>query len=339
MKRAGLWVGLLMLVGLSTACSSSSTLGGPEIDLISQVQHAPDLVRHSGTRRVESRYLLDGSRDALIYREEIQTDGQGHFKITPLGALQGGVANPSEFIAIQMIRTGFNQRYRDFLVRDLAAFLENYQLTSASTIVQVAGRDCLELNIARVDGSASYEVDLDVQTGLVLRYREFDAAGELYSMMEYETYDADPDLTGVVFHQPNNAEVPLVSADQLPFVPLSPKLLPDSAFTFMEATRITEPVNGGQFAKLTFTDGVETVFFIDGGPDSVNRPSFAPKAGVAPGYAGFSAGQGVELTDEVRVFHEGPLTVVWGNVVGHSIFIVGKAPKGELLDMLTSALP
>ena len=197
-------VAMVASSALLLGCGASSTLGAAEMDLIGQVQNAPDLVRHSGVRRVESYYNLDGASDSLIYRELIQTSGLGRFAITPLGAVQGGLTSSVAFTALQRARAGFHQRYRDFLVRDLAAFLSNYQLKSQGVIVSIAGRDCLQVEVARQDGSASYEVALDVQTGLVLRYREFDLSGALYSMMEYESYDANPDLTGVVFHQESN---------------------------------------------------------------------------------------------------------------------------------------
>jgi len=339
-KHFALLIGsLLLAVALATGCSSSSLAGSPELDLISQVQDAPNRVQHSGTRRVESYYQLDGSGEALIYREEVQADGQGHFAITPLGAVQGGPSNSAEFIAIQMIRAGFNFRYRDFLVRDLTAFLNNYQLISANQVVQIAGRDCLQVEIIRKDGSARYEVALDVATGLVLRYREFDHQGALYSMMEYESYNAAPDQSQVVFHQSTNQEAPLTSASDLHFVPFTPKLLPDSAFTFLEGTIITEPSTGARFAKLSYTDGVETIFFLDGGPDAAAPTLPTLQVGSSSNYAGLTEGHGDGMGDEVRAFHEGPLTVIWGKVSGHSIYLVGKVTETELLEMLTSALP
>jgi hypothetical protein len=338
-----LFSSLLLLVVLATGCGSPVTLGETELGLLGQIQSASSSVRHAGTRRVESYYLLDGTGAPLVYREGYQADGQGHFAITPLGAVQGGPQDPSEFIAIQMIRAGFNQRYRDFRVRDLAAFLVNYKLTSASQIVQVAGRDCLELHIARKDGSTRYEVALDVVTGLVLRYREFDGTGQLFSLMEYETYDANPDQTGVVFHQQVNQEQPLVTAVDLGFSPLVPKLLPDSAFTFLEATKVVEPSSGATFAKLSFTDGVETVFFIDGGPDLKGHakagPQTSPPQTAGPHVAGVLPTSGNGQMDEVRAWHEGPLTVMWGRVAGHQLYLIGKATQADLMGMLLSALP
>jgi len=333
---------LLALVAglLFCGCGASSISGSAEMDLIQMVQNAPHQVRHSGIRRIESYYNLDGNHDNLVYRERVQTDGKGRFAITPLGSTQGGLPSAVAFKAVQLARAGFHQRYRDFLVRDLVAFLDNYELKSQSGIVAVAGRDCLQVDVARQDGSASYEVALDIETGLVLRYREFDATGVLYSMMEYESYDAQPNLVGVQFHQESNQESPLTTVSALGFQPLVPKLLPDSAFRFLEASVVTDPSTGTRMAKLTYTDGVETVFFLDAGPDGNPRTSAAtPKASAGFQAAGYSSGMGPGLSDEVRVFHEGPLTVVWGDVEGHGLYLVGKASQSELLQMFESALP
>lgn len=238
------------------------------------------------------------------------------------------MVSPSEFVTIQMARAGFYHRYRDFRVRDLAAFLENYQLTSNGELVQVAGRDCLQLAVARKDASSSYEVALDITTGQVLRYREFDATGALFSSMEYETYNANPDLTQVEFHQQTNQEQPLVSVADLGFSPLIPTLLPDASFTFLEASVVVDSSTGQKLAKFTFTDGVETIFFLDGGVAPITPPKF----GAPPVAAG--GGQG----DSVNVFHEGALTVMWGQVQGHAVYLVGKVPQDELKQTLQSAL-
>lgn len=340
MKRSiPLLAALTLVVALATGCGSSTLGGGAELDLVGQIQNAPNLVKHSGTRRIESYYHLDGSGEPLIYREEVQADGQGHFAITPLGALQGGPANPAELVAIQLARAGFNFRYRDFLVRDLPAFLNNYSLVSANQVVQVAGRDCLQVEVTRKDASVHYEVALDVVTGLVLRYRELDSQGLLYSMMEYESFNPAPDQSQVVFHQSSNQETPLTDPAALGFVPFTPKLLPDSAFSFLESSSVTDAASGKTFAKLTYTDGVETIFFLDGGPKPAARPLSVGSPGVGSNLAGLSQGEGVELDDEVRSFHEGPLTVIWGDLSGHSLYLVGKATEAELLDMLASALP
>lgn len=340
LSSAWLAVWGLVILTLVQGCGNPSTFGEAELNLIDRVQDAAQRVSHSGVRRIESYYNLDGKSEALVYLEEIQTDGKGHFAITPLGAVQGGPANPDAFFALQLIRRGFHQRYRDFLVRDLDAFLDNYQMKSRAALVQVAGRECLQFDVVRRDSSVRYEVALDSTTGLVLRYRQFDQAGQLYSMMEYESYTANPDLSGVVFQQPITQETPLSEASDLGFEPLTPRLLPDSAFTFLEATSVLEPSSGAKFAKLIYTDGVEPIFFVDGGLEAPVYPNLDSRTGnFEAALASLSQAEGPSIADEVRVFTEGPLTVVWGNVGGHWVLLVGRVTQAELIDMLTSALP
>ncbi|MDF1797732.1 MAG: sigma-E factor regulatory protein RseB domain-containing protein [Planctomycetota bacterium] len=346
----GALFGALGLGILSISCGSSAGLTdgtSGAVDLITQIQQAPYLVSHSGVRRVESNYNLDGQNDHLVYREEVFTDGQGGFAINPLGAITGATLPAGDFQLLQKAREGFHFRYRDFLVRDLAAFLQNYKLTSFGQVVQVAGRDCLELSIERKDASLSFDLAMDVETGLVLRYRELDASGHTYSKMEYESFDPAPDLTGVTLHQPSNQEQPLDPSTpalaQLGFQPFIPKLLPSSGFFFVEASSVVDAL-GTTWAKLSYTDGIETVFFLDAGP---RLPESALGVGVKsssspPGTGGLSGGPdgtAPELQDGVRCFVDGPLTVVWGEVLEHRMILLGKATQSELSGMLQSALP
>jgi hypothetical protein len=322
--------------------SQSLALSPAAVDLITQIQQAPYLVAHGGVRRVESHYDLDGFNDHLVYREQVVTDGQGSFTIDPLGAVQGATLPAGDFQLLQKAREGFHFRYRDFLVRDLAAFIKNYQLTSLGSVVQVAGRDCLEVQIARMDGTLSFELAMDVETGLVLRYLELDAAGKLFSKMEYESYDPAPQLAGVTFHQPGNQEqaldLSLPVVQQVGFQPFVPRLLPSAGFFFVEATQVTD-ATGTTWVKQTYTDGVETAFFLDAGPSySAGIPVGVKSAGTQ-GLAGLSQVATPAVPDQVSVFHDGPLTVLWGEVLEHQVIVLGKADRSELLGMLESALP
>ena len=207
-RRSAILGSIVGAIGLLAAgCGTSTSLVGSSenADLITQIQEAPYLVAHSGIRRLESNYTLDGNSSHLVYREEVWTDGQAGFAINPLGAVSGSTLAQGDFQLLQKVREGFHFRYRDFLVRDLAAFLVNYELTSLGDIVQVAGRNCLELSIRRKDASLSFDLAMDVETGLVLRYDEYDAQGLLYTSMVYESFDSTPDLTGITlrfWHKP-----------------------------------------------------------------------------------------------------------------------------------------
>jgi len=352
-RSLGVLLGALGLGVLSLSCGQAAGLSDGTtqgVDLITQIQQAPLLVSHSGVRRVESNYNLDGKNEHLAYLEEIFTDGLGGFAINPLGAITGDNLPAGDFQLLQKAREGFHFRYRDFLVRDLDAFLQNYKLTSFGTLVRVANRDCIELNIKRMDQSLSFDVAMDIETGLVLRYRELDASGHLYSMMEYESFDPTPNLAGVTLHQASNQEQPLdpsmPALAQLGFQPFIPKLLPSSGFFFVEASSVVD-ATGTTWAKLSYTDGVETVFFLDGGPRQPQSalggigtgvpmtPGTSDSKGLTSGVEGGDS----DFEEGVSYFVDGPLTVLWGEVLEHRLILLGKATQTELSGMLESALP
>ena len=336
----GVVLGAVSLLGAGCGSSSSLAATGQSIDLITQIQQAPYLVSHSGIRRLESHYTLDGHSDHLIYREEVVTDGLGGFAIQPLGAVSGDSLPAGDLQLIQKVREGFHFRYRDFLVRDLAAFLQNYQLKTLGQVVQIAGRDCLEVSIQRQDGSLSFDVAMDVETGLVLSYDEYDGSGQLYTSMVYETFDPAPSLAGVTLHQPDNQEQTLdleaSAQSQVGFQPYIPKLPQGSGLFFLDASRVTD-LHGNVWVKLTYTDGVETVFFLDGGPRMAKVGAIGEKS--TGSLASATSPSGPSVPDKVLVFHEGPLTVAWGKVMDHDLIAVGKLGRADLMGLLESALP
>jgi hypothetical protein len=335
---------LLACITLAASALWSGCSGAPPTEaqvagLIHQIQNAPNLVAHSGVRRVESYYTFNDILQPEIYREEVIADGHGQFRINPITQVQGNIATPTEFKALHFARMGFHWRYRDFLVRDLGAFGNNYTLTAYGQIETIAGRTCHQVRVERKDLSAAYEVALDTATGLVLRYRQYDERGALYSLMEYETYNPTPDLTGVEFHKPRNGEVPLVNVADLGFTPVTPKILADSAYTFLEGTIVNHPLTGEKVAKLTFTDGVETIFFLDLGPSKgVPAPATTPSAKAQTSLAGMNSQEALFKMDVLRLFHEGPLSVMWGHIGGHSLVALGKTPHSGLQMMLESAV-
>lgn len=319
-----------LLGGCGTQVLGSASQG---TDILVQVQEAPSTTKHQGVRRVESFYNLSGKSDAVSYREKITTDGQGNFSTRPLEVISGATVPDDEFLYLQKAREGFNWRYRDFLVRDLASFLENYKLQSWGKSVAIAGRTCIELEIARKDGSSRWEVAMDVETGLVLSYKEYDRNEHLYSSMVYESVDFAPDVSGVTFHQLGNNELSLAGAVDptalLGFAPLTPKLLPNSGFHFLAAYRIQDQ-DGKVWAKLEYTDGVQTVLFLDSGFDPKKTSQAA--AGASP------SSQGGATPERLQMFRVGPVTVLQGQVLGHGIIAVGKVPQLDLQILVESAL-
>ena len=322
---------LITALTFMVSCGERSVYANSEVaDLLNQVQNAPSLTVHSGVRKVDSFYNLSGKDETVSYREEVITDGEGHFTINPIEVLSGASVDNQTFRFLLKSREGFNWRYRDFLVRDLPTFLDNYKLRSWGRSVLVAGRDCYELDVIRKDGSSRWEVAMDAATGIVLSYYEYDGQDRLYSSMVYESVDFDPDLTGVTFHQANNIELDLKGAQDpvsiLGFDPLLPKLLPDSAFRFVSATALDNG-NGGVWAKLEYTDGVQTILYLDCG---LALPLLSVPAGV------FAPAQNME--EKLQLFRAGPVTVLQGSIFGHEIIAVGKVPQLDLQLLVESAI-
>ncbi|MFT4709075.1 MAG: negative regulator of sigma E activity [Planctomycetota bacterium] len=322
---------MISAVGFMGSCGLQGAGVTAEVsDLLQQIQNAPSQTIHRGTRKVESFYNHSGKDDTVSYREEVITDGLGQFTINPLEVLSSSNVDSQTFQFLLKSREGFNGRYRDFLVRDLLTFLDNYELRSWGRQLTVAGRDCYLLDVTRKDGSSSWEVAMDIATGIVLSYHEYDGQGRLYSSMVYESVDFNPDLTGVTFHQGSNIELDLMGAQDpvvlLGFDPLIPKLLPDSAFRFVSATGLDDG-NGGIWAKLEYTDGVQTILYLDCG---LALPALAVPVGV------FSPAQGME--EKLQLFRSGPVTVLQGSMFGHEIIAVGKVPQLDLQLLVESAI-
>lgn len=313
------------------SCGDRSVQANSEVaDLLHQVQNAPSLTVHRGVRKVDSFYNLSGKDDTVSYLEEVITDGRGQFTINPLQVMSGASVDDQTFQFLLKSREGFNWRYRDFLVRDLTTFLDNYKLRSWGRSVTVAGRDCYQLDVTRKDGSSRWEVAMDVATGIVLSYYEYDGQDRLYSSMVYESVDFDPDLTGVTFHQASSVELDLKSAHDpaavLGFDPLIPKLLPDSAFRFVSATALDDG-NGGVWAKLEYTDGVQTILYLDCG---LALPIVSVPGGVF--------GPAQQMEEKLQLFRAGPVTVLQGSMFGHEIIAVGKVPQLDLQLLVESAI-
>lgn len=290
-----------------------------------RLQSARLTVAHRGVRRVEQRWKIGDEAQELTYREQVASDGAGRFAIEALEQLTPDVdpAAASAFVLLHQARAGFTWRYRDFAVRDVEAFLLNYDLLPLGSLTVVLGRACDEYLVQRSVGHAvRYSIAVDRETGLVLRARHETAAGELLGLVEYESLELAPDLTAVAWHTPLTVEEPLardpqVAARQLGFRPRLPRT-DGGVFRLLEAQQITAPhPEGGEqrWAKHTLTDGVEVLFFLHGGNDPSARE------------------------DVVRVAPPvGPWNTAEGSLRGEQFTCIGRVSVDELLDVIASTL-
>jgi len=290
---------------------------------------ARQTVAHRGTRRFEFPAVAGA---ASSYRERITTDGQGRFALEPLEAHQASAGEWAQFELVQRVRQGFLFRYRDFVVRDPERFARNWSTHTLTRTEVVAGRDCALYHVERLQGEPrTFELALDPETGLILASREHDAGGRLVAEMRYETLQLAPDLSTVAWHQASNLERPVDSvpalATELGVRCLEPRLLPAGYGPIEVAT--VEDGAGTTWLKHTYSDGIETLFFLQ---------ALEP-AGRSAGSASTGAGvQGVEA-GKVMVFELGSARAVQGRVEGFRILAVGEVGETELLDLIESALP
>jgi len=289
--------------------------------LVAKMLSAPDHVRFRGTRRHEVRWNLPFGQRQLVYRENVFSDGAGGFAIDPVALLEPTVSwlERDVFLLMQKAREGFLYRYRDFRVHDAGLFLANYVIVDPGTAVSVAGRNCAELWIERRDGaSRRFRVAVDLETGIALSVREESLQGILLTSMEYERFSLAPDLSQVELHDPQVQEEPLdeSASPTLGFAPAEPRLLP-SGYRRLEATRVYDAEERGWWAKYTYSDGLELVFFLHGGERGGET-------------AGVDA-------DVIQASSVGPWRVLRGSLRGQRVLAMGKAPEPELLRMIDSA--
>jgi hypothetical protein len=305
----------------------------------SKVQLAPYLTRFQGDRRVEFTVEVNGELRTIGYVERVSCDGNGNFNVLPLFVESNVGMDPVTFLIQQEGREGFFYRYRDFAVRDVDAFLQNFVVLKTSFGTVVAGRSCWTILIQRqgaegVDGRL-YRVSVDDQTGLVLGCTELDANGNVLAELEYITFDDSPDLGAVTYYVPGNDEQWLDPATDdvaavLGFEPREPAALPAGFVPYETST--VEDADGNRWLKRGYTDGVELLFFLYREVQDSGNGYQLPKLSSG------GTSRADALPDEVLVYTTGSVTVAQGRVGGGEYIAVGQVGEAALLDMIESAL-
>lgn len=291
--------------------------------LFERMRTAARSTPHVGVRRYEVHVYRDGADLSLAYTEAVADRGDGCYSIEPLD-VDSNLVDSFLFLGMQAERQAYLRRYRDFQIHDLDLFLENYSIRDDGVSVSVAGRDCSQLVAeSRLDGRR-YTLAVDLETALVLRYRETLPDGTLLSSMSYEQFgpvESDVDCFG---NEITEQEL-LLRGDpsaQVGFETWRPSLLPDG-YRALSASKVRGP-RGFDWFKLTYSDGIETLFFLQREPDRA-----APQR---------AAGQPVGAHDDrVLAYEEGALGVVQGTLGSREVVAVGKVGADELLMLLESA--
>lgn len=296
---------------------------------LDRIPDAPMNVAYGGKRHVHMVYTFNGSARTLDYDEMVYSDGQGHFAIDP-GAVHAppmGVEEAQVFALLQKSHEAFFYRYRDFRIRHLALFQQNYRLTETGQQITLAGRSCSELAIERRTGARSHFLaDIDPLTGLVMRCRQLDEHDQVMASAEFTDFTLTPDLAGVSWH-PALGFAPLdLSADtvaQVGFHVFSPAILPPG---FVRVN--SESYDDGEqiWAILSYSDGVEQVFFLHGSPRTLTPHAPTIQAGLPAG------------ANVIQVCNTGNVTAARLKYGAHILVAVGAIDERSLTDMLKSSL-
>ncbi len=326
-----------------TGCMHGSDTSAVVIPLLEQAEAAPDVVPHRGTRHFMARTVGVGGSSVVEYTEEIAMDGTGCFSVVPLEVISAA-GDAETFLSLQEIRQNFVQRYRDFRIRDRQLLLSNYLVQLPDTVgVEVAGREAYQLTLDSklADDGRRYEVALDTETFLVLRYREIADDGTLLTSMEYLTYSADPgaiDCFESDFEENVIGEV-LPTEAELGFEPMIPSALPPG-YAFEETGFVNDPF-GESWLKLSYTDGIEALFFLQ------RMPHSAPEGPLERGTIQASSPQSFavepsdsvpDATGSVLIYDAGGVAAIQGRVNGSDVIAVGKVSRDDLFVLLDSSL-
>jgi negative regulator of sigma E activity len=219
---------------------------------------------------------------------------------------------------MQKTREGFFYRHRDFRIRDLGRFVEQYTVTQSPGVVFIANRECLELDIRKNDGLGDRRVVcVDPLTGLCLRTQEFNGDGSLLGLYEYESLNLSPSFAAELSGGPTVWRP--ITDSALSAQALSPLWIPEGYAP--RATEETVDAMGTQWVRHRFTDGAEPLFLMHD-----LRPTGSAPTNRLTGNA---------LT-RVWVHTVGAWTVVEGRAGDTHLVVLGKRPEADLIAVLGS---
>lgn len=327
---------------LESAASQPNQPKASALGLVDRIHHARLTVAHAGRRLVEYMLPSAGSAATLSYEEDVIADGQGHFSLTPASVRMPAMnANQRDtFDLLQKQREGFFFSYRDFGVRHRQLFAQNYRIVELPTRSTVAGRSCVEIEVRRVDHASTwYLVDVDEESGLVLRHREYTLEGHMLARAEFLDFTTAPQLDGVEWHDSGAEDTRKKLAPGaeavLGFAPASPSFLP-SGFQLLE-TDVVE-ADGKSWIRRTYGDGVESLFLLHADAGAAPRTRALVSTPSASGDESVLSATDAPPLLKVRLCQVGPWTLAEANAGLEQIFVVGKLGEADVVRVLQSAL-
>lgn len=296
-----------------------AALAASGASLLEQIRDAPFVVNYRGTRRVRLNYLRS---DSVDYIEEVAADGLGQFSIEPMEVL-GANPNADLVLALKSAHRVFDYRYRDFRVLDPALFDANYEWVLSEEQTSVVGRSCHHLIVPRLAPfqGGHYEADVDVETSLVLQWKEIDPAGTVLAHVAFDSIAFGADLSDVDLTSGLLTATELdISGDfshDVSFQVLTPSLLPTgyqlaSATVLELASEENSSDPNDVWLRQLFTDGLQRAWLLHGPQVQSNGE------------------------DMIYVYSDGAWTIAMGKFDGNQVFAVGHVSEDQLLDMLRS---
>ena len=357
--RSRAWIaGILAGAALQAGCADGSELTAEQEALVGAllavVETAPEKVAFEGVRTIESfgaapLYLH------LVHTERVQADGAGNFAIEPLEVIDAGLLPVNEYVASELGRVGWNYRYRDFRVHDAELAMQNYVVTSYGEATTVADRACQRLSAKRSLEQAgpglSYTLDIDVQTGLVLRQETYEVPDvgppALVYRSEYESIQMGQPASFVP-HVPANGQHTFTNGSDmvaaLGFQAGLPRIVP-VGYELRELAKVVD-VDGKVWAKALYTDGIEPLFFLSSPKDEEGRDGAHATGTIVPVQQGSSwsstSGTAESAVDaqprgDVMVGHvEGSLAMINAHLGNRCLQAVGRVSLDELHWLLES---
>ena len=304
-----------------TASAIQIPIPSSQVGLVNKISRSTSSIPFLGTRVYR---LFDGAplgAPELSYREEVASDGAGQFSIEVLDLITPTMLPSDEAIQLQLLsaRGGLLYQYRGFAIRDLVQFLDNFTLVDLQSTVTIAGIAAAEYEV--LGATTRWTLAVDTTTGVVLRAVEEDLTGEFLSSIEFESIDYAPDLSTVAWHQSSILETQLALNDPSPFTfdVLNPVLIPNG-YQVVEFSQLTEPVTGSVWAKRTYTNGVDMLFFL--------QTDQAAPVDLATPYP----------ANQVSSSRVGSWRVLDGQVSGQRVILMGKVTDSELAQLMQSSL-
>ncbi len=278
---------------------------------------------HFGSRKVRLMAGLS-SPVVLIYLEEVSVAEDGAFMVEPTEVLQPQMdqADEGQFILFQKTREGFIHRFRDFRIRDLSLFTQQYTTTQGFNSEMVAGLECVELDIRRTDGEGyRYLLWVHPVSGICLRVQEYDADDQFVGEVEYQSINFAPSFIAPLTGGPS-VWAPISESTNLGEV-LLPLWIPEGYVPVSTETRSDS--QGGEWVMLRYTDGIETLFVLQ---------TVLQSTGTTP-----PRGPVQNALTRISVHKIGSWTAVEGDAGGVHLAVLGKRPEADLVATLASTAP